>query len=218
MMPQQQPAPDAEALQELGRASVEIVHDIKNQLNGLKLYATFLRRRFERDARPADELETVNKIIAGLERAAADTNLLVRFGRTPELSRAPGTDLARLVRDAASDADTITTAGENFQGDFDAQKLGEALAEITRAARERAAADRRVSISMAREETDEGAFAVVEWLGLKEAPGGKSIFGALDGVGALRTALAAKIIQAHGGTVAQRGAAVSARIPLSSDK
>jgi nitrogen fixation/metabolism regulation signal transduction histidine kinase len=218
MMPQQQPAQDAEALQELGRASVEVVHDIKNQLNGLKLYATFLRKRFEREARPADELETVNKIIAGLERAAADTNLLVRFGRPLELSRSPRTDLARLVGDAAGDGEMMNEGGENFQGDFDAQKLGEALAEITRAARERAAADKRVSLSLAREDAGGGAFAVIEWRGLKVAPGGEGIFGALDGVGALRAALAAKIIRAHGGTVDQRGGEVVARIPLSSDE
>jgi signal transduction histidine kinase len=217
MMPQQQPTQDTEALQELGRASVEVVHDIKNQLNGLKLYATFLRKRFEREARPADELETVNKIIAGLERAAADTNLLVRFGRPLELTRAPRTDLARLVREAAGDVEIFTTEGENFQGDFDAVKLGEALTEITHASRERAA-DQRVSISLRREDADGGVFAVVEWRGLKVGPGGKGIFGALDGVSALRAALAAKIIRAHGGTIEQRGGEVVARIPLSSDK
>ena len=216
MMPQQQPAQDTEALQELGRASVEVVHDIKNQLNGLKLYATFLRKRFEREARPADELETVNKIIAGLERAAADTNLLVRFGRPLELSRAPRTDLARLVHEAAGD-DMINVESENFQGDFDAVKLGEALTEITHAARERAA-DQRVSMSLRREDADGVAFALVEWRGLKVAPGGKEIFGALDGVSALRAALAAKIIRAHGGTIEQRGGEIVAHIPLGGDR
>jgi signal transduction histidine kinase len=101
MTPQQQPTHDAAALQELGRASVEVVHDIKNQLNGLKLYATFLRKRAERDQRPTDEVETVNKIIAGLERAAEEMNLLVRYGRTLELRRA-SQDLAEIVRAAAT--------------------------------------------------------------------------------------------------------------------
>ena len=44
---------DQESLQALGRASVQIVHDLKNQLNGLKLYATFLRKRMEKSERPA---------------------------------------------------------------------------------------------------------------------------------------------------------------------
>jgi hypothetical protein len=35
---------DIDKLQDLGRASIQIVHDLKNQLNGLKLYATFLRK------------------------------------------------------------------------------------------------------------------------------------------------------------------------------
>ena len=38
---------------------MQIVHDLKNQLNGLKLYATFLRRRIEKNERPGDEQETI---------------------------------------------------------------------------------------------------------------------------------------------------------------
>ncbi|MCV5148143.1 hypothetical protein OFB99_26195, partial [Escherichia coli] len=64
------PTDDREALLELGRASVEIVHDIKNQLGGLKLYVTFLRRRAVAEGRAADELETLDKLRAGLDRAA----------------------------------------------------------------------------------------------------------------------------------------------------
>src|ERR1044071_9154250 len=61
---------DAETLRELGIASVQVVHDLKNQLNGLKLYATFLRKRMEKAERPADEPETIAQLIAGLERGA----------------------------------------------------------------------------------------------------------------------------------------------------
>ncbi len=57
---------DTQALSELGRASVQIIHDLKNQLNGLKLYATFLRKRMEKTERPAHEQETISKLIAGL--------------------------------------------------------------------------------------------------------------------------------------------------------
>ena len=49
------------ALEDLGRATLQVVHDLKNQLNGIKLYATFLRKRLERDERSAEERETVNK-------------------------------------------------------------------------------------------------------------------------------------------------------------
>ncbi|MCA1618075.1 MAG: hypothetical protein LC795_01925 [Acidobacteria bacterium] len=102
---------DAETLRDLGSASVQIVHDLKNQLNGLKLYATFLRKRLEKAGRPEDEQETVSKLISGLERAAADMNVLVRYGRSVELRRQPGTDLARLLADAAEGAPFETATG-----------------------------------------------------------------------------------------------------------
>ncbi|HKZ02481.1 MAG TPA: hypothetical protein VJ180_09595, partial [Pyrinomonadaceae bacterium] len=72
---------DQDSLQNLGRASVQIVHDLKNQLNGLKLYATFLRRRMEKSDRPTDEQETVAKLLMGLDRAASDLSTLVQYGR-----------------------------------------------------------------------------------------------------------------------------------------
>src|SRR5438034_3328788 len=93
---------DNESLCALGRASVQIVHDLKNQLNGLKLYATFLRKRLEKGERPADELETVNKLIAGLDRAAADLSLIVEFGQPLELKKQAGTDLEKLMRGVAA--------------------------------------------------------------------------------------------------------------------
>lgn len=214
MTPQQQPAPDAEALQELGRASVEIVHDIKNQLNGLKLYATFLRRRCERDERPADELETVNKIIAGLDRAAEDLATLVRFGRPLELKRTPPTDLAEIVR-AACEGAQLETVGDDFRGDFDRDQLRDALRALGASAR--AAGGDPNAVTLRREESPEGAHAVVEWHGLKTT-GAKEIFRALDGNDSLRAALAAKIVRAHGGDIEQRDEVISVRIPLRRDE
>src|SRR5882762_11973750 len=93
---------DNESLWALGRASVQIVHDLKNQLNGLKLYATFLRKRMEKGERPADELETINKLIAGLDRTARDASMIVEYGRPLELKKQPGTDLEKLARDVAA--------------------------------------------------------------------------------------------------------------------
>ncbi|HYE64669.1 MAG TPA: hypothetical protein VD966_03740, partial [Pyrinomonadaceae bacterium] len=97
MRPLKSEAQDTNTLQELGRASAQIVHDLKNQLNGLKLYATFLRKRMEKSERPADERETIDKLITGLERAAADLTALVRYGRPVELRRQPGIDLFKIL-------------------------------------------------------------------------------------------------------------------------
>ena len=71
---------DKHALGALGRASVQIVHDLKNQLNGLKLYATFLRKRMEKTERPEDELDTIRKLIAGLDRTADDLSMISEYG------------------------------------------------------------------------------------------------------------------------------------------
>ncbi len=205
---------DAETLRDLGSASVQIVHDLKNQLNGLKLYATFLRKRMERSERPADELETIAKLISGLERAAADMNVLVRYGRPVELRRQPGTDLARLVADSAAGA-AVETEGGPFEGDFDPVLLAEALKSISAGVRgESADGDDGATPVRLR---GEGSAALVEWqgaAGASEGSDGEDPFRSLAGAQGLRMALAAKIVRAHGGEVLREGAVVRARLPL----
>ena len=211
MKPQQQPAADSAALEQLGRASVQVVHDLKNQLNGLKLYATFLRKRAARPERPADELETVEKIIAGLERAAADTNALVRFGRPVELNTLPGSDLAQIL--AAAGADTSPAPGQVLRGDFDAQLLTEAFRIIGAAVAGKDAAA-RPSVRLSREDDGGDArAAVLEW---ETAQGARIIDAAasLSGSDGLRVALATKIVRAHGGRLEPAANSLRVRLPL----
>src|ERR1044071_9574419 len=94
---------ETERLQDLGRASMQIVHDLKNQLNGLKLYATFLRRRIEKSERPGDEQETVGKLINGLNRAAEDQSLIVRYGLPVELKKLAGVAVNKLLQGACGE-------------------------------------------------------------------------------------------------------------------
>jgi signal transduction histidine kinase len=215
---------DTDALVELGRASVQIVHDLKNQVNGLKLYATFLRKRMEKTERPADELETINKIMAGLERTAADMNTLVRFGRPLELQRQPRLDLAALLA-AATEGDFAPQAGHDgdaYRGDFDAPALSDALRSVHASARQLAAKDASPDIDLRR--ADDGAAtngatpsALIEWRGIR--PGGDhDIFNSFNGGAGLRLALAAKVIHAHGGAVEQAPDALRVRLPLRSDE
>jgi signal transduction histidine kinase len=201
---------DAETLRDLGSASVQIVHDLKNQMNGLKLYATFLRKRMEKAERPADEVETVAKLISGLERAAADMNVLVRFGRALELRRQPGTDLARLLQDSADGAQ-VETDGGPFEGDFDPVLLAEALKNITAGAfSESVHADGASRVRL----SGDGAGAVVEWQSAAADSDGEDPFRSLAGAAGLRMALAAKIVRAHGGEVSREGGQIRARLPL----
>src|SRR5438477_3831311 len=154
---------DNDALRALGRASVQIVHDLKNQLNGLKLYATFLRKRMEKGERPADEQETISKLIAGLERAAADMTLLVRYGRPLDLRRQSGTDLAKLLADAAPGA---RVADGSYEGDFDPALLAEALKNITRGGRgEVREGEEGAAVQLRRDVSGAESAAVIEWRG-----------------------------------------------------
>ena len=207
---------DAEALQELGRASVQIVHDLKNQLNGLKLYATFLRKRLEKTEGRADELDTVNKLLAGLERAAADMNTLVRYGRPVELRRAPHADLRRILA-AALEREPDTSGSEPCAGEFDQAALTDALKSIdaTLAAASQNAA--RPTVHLRREDAHGASVGVIEWRGVQAtgSPEGNP-FESFAGSQGLRLALAAKLIRAHGGSVEHDTGAVRVRIPLES--
>jgi signal transduction histidine kinase len=209
MKPLKSEIQDDDTLRALGSASVQIVHDLKNQLNGLKLYATFLRKRMEKSERPADELETVAKLIQGLERAASDMTLLVRYGRPVELKRQPGTDLARLLSETA-DGLRVTAGAGPFEGEFDPTLLTEALKNITDGVR----GDGAGEVSLRREEADGRAAAVIEWRGPAGADDGGDPFRSFSGGPGLRLALAARIIREHGGEAAREGDTLRARLPL----
>ncbi|MGB8508225.1 MAG: hypothetical protein WCD76_07465 [Pyrinomonadaceae bacterium] len=206
---------DDETLRELGSASVQIVHDLKNQLNGLKLYATFLRKRMEKSERPADEQETVAKLIAGLERAAGDMTLLVRLGRPIELRRQPGTDLARVLENAKGERAVEVEPG-SYAGSFDVAALEDALKTISGGGRTTGdAQDATLPSIHLRRDDDAGApAAVIEWSGITQSGEGADLFASFNGGSGLRMALAGKIIKAHGGDVSHHSDTLRARLPL----
>jgi signal transduction histidine kinase len=213
MKPLKSQVQDAETLRELGGASVQIVHDLKNQLNGLKLYATFLRKRLEKAERPADEIETLAKLIAGLERAAGDMTMLVRYGRELELRRHDA-DLARILAEAADGASFHNEAG-SCEGDFDPMLLSEALKSITNWGRTSDAAADGAEVVLRREPKGAEPTAVIEWRGGDErAADTQDPFRSFTGGAGLRMALAARIIRAHGGEVSHDRGRITARLPL----
>lgn len=213
---------DSETLQDLGRASIQIVHDLKNQLNGLKLYATFLRRRIEKSERPDDEQETIGKLIAGLDRAASDLATIVEYGRKIELKKQPGFEVQKVLRTVCSTFDgpggeiVVDSSSDSVQGSFDPLKLTDAFKWISAAAvKNRLPNDDRgdvtpVSVKVAAVDNED---AIIEWSGLRKLD--HDPFHSFVGSEEIRLALAAKIIEAHGGSAKLAEDRFVVQLPLS---
>lgn len=219
---------DNEALQNLGQASLQVIHDLKNHLNGLKLYATFLKRRIEKGDRPADELETVDKLMAGIDRAAVDLSSLVKYGRPIALKKQPKVDLKEVLcrvlatlneneslnsRPSESGVD-VDLAPEPCVGEFDPGALAEALQFISvRALQMRSRQElARLKISLKLESTKSTSNAVIEWSRIH--PQDQDPFRSFVGGDAVRMSLAARLIEAHAGSAEHKDGLLSVRLPL----
>jgi len=214
---------ETERLQDLGRASMQIVHDLKNQLNGLKLYATFLRKRIEKGDRPEDEQETIGKLISGLDRAASDLSTIVEYGREIELKKQPGFDLQKVVRSICSQLNDSASPvvceaeSEPLVGNLDPTRLTDALNWISTGAlkhQQNGDAPGVITVMVRRSEhaADE---ATIEWLGL--APIDHDPFRSFVGSDEIRMSLAAKIVEAHGGSAQYEGSRFLVTVPLAQE-
>lgn len=213
------------ALEDLGRATLQIVHDLKNQLNGLKLYATFLRKRLEREDRATEERETLVKLIAGLDRAARDMTALVRYSRPVELHPLPHADLKELisravrgvtVRPGANVSLACEIESSPLYGEFDPAALSEALQALTDEAVNSlpSTGGGEVSLHARRADGVKSTEAVIEWRGVKLAGRNHSLR-ASESYGTVYTAQAARIIEAHGGRFECEPDTMRAWLPLS---
>jgi len=205
----------------LGRASVIIVHDIKNQLNGLKLYATFLRKRLDRDERPQDERETVAKLMAGLDRAANDLTAIVRYAQPQNLKCQKRVDLLRLVSKALDEPTIEPSFKEDFtafadthpeamHGDFDSSALINAI----KAFAERASAVSNTHpLRLAVDRVNDSHQARIEWR-VNFPVNTQDPFSPPEGIASMRLALAARTIEAHGGRVEHDATGLRVWVPL----
>ena len=183
---------------------MQIVHDLKNQLNGLKLYATFLRRRIEKTERPGDEQETIGKLIQGLDRAADDLSTIVKYGQPVELKKQRGVEVDKLLRGVCATSNEggsrifVDSGSGPVQGNFDLFKLTDAFKWLCAGAmKHRQNQDEGGEIFVTTKSSD-GARAVIEWSGLRELD--HDPFRSFAGSDEIKLALAAKIIDAHGGS------------------
>ncbi|MFN2492925.1 MAG: hypothetical protein ABR501_08585 [Pyrinomonadaceae bacterium] len=220
---------DSNALRVLGRATVQIVHDLKNQLNGLKLYATFLRKRMEKRDGPADELETIRKLISGLDRTATDLSLIVEYGQPLELEKSTGTDLAKIMTAVASSlsdglspgpalAESIVIDGQSgpMIGEFDSARLSKALKSISLGAMKlitNKPPQQKLTIHLKSELIEARRNGVIEWQGFHALD--HDPFHSFAGSDEIRMSLAARIVEAHGGSAERQDGALRVRLPLS---
>ena len=195
---------ETERLQDLGRASMQIVHDLKNQLNGLKLYATFLRRRIEKGERPGDEQETIGKLINGLDRAAEDLSTIVKYGQPVELKKQSGVELDKVLRgicasfNEAGSRVVLDLGPGSVQGNLDLFKLTDAFKWLCAGAVKLKQNQEEAGEIFVTTKSSDDARAVIEWSGLR--PLDHDPFRSFAGSDEIKLALAAKIIEAHGGS------------------
>ena len=198
---------------------MQIVHDLKNQLNGLKLYATFLRRRIEKGDHPGDEQETVVKLINGLNRAAEDLSLIVRYGQPVELKKQAGVDVNRLLQGACANSAELggevvmQSNSEAIQGNFDHFKLADAFKYLCAGAvKHKQTQDGTGEVTVTTKPANAGQ-VLIEWSGLRQLD--HDPFRSFAGSEEIKLALAARIIEAHGGTAKFIDEKFAVELPLS---
>ena len=213
MTPATAKAIDISELEDLGRATLQIVHDLKNQLNGIKLYATFLRKRFDSENRPSEEREILAKLIDGLDRAAREMTTLVRYSRPVELRRRHA-NLRKIVLEAAlsSNSEALEPA---FNGEFDPDALSEAFRFLTQhAVSHSSSRDRnQITVHLNRSGVTNSPEAMVEWHA--KFDNCSHPFGSDHKYESVHAALATRIIEAHGGRIEFSSDAIRAWLPLS---
>ena len=203
---------------------MQIIHDIKNQLNGLKLYATYLRKRMEKIEEANELQETLGKLIGGIDRAANDLNVLVQYGRPVALSKHPGIDIQKLMRTVAAswtdsnsgeaNCELVINSGDALVGEFDPTALTEAFRAISIGASKAGLRDKpeTVRVEIASKEISGVQCAIIEW-----QPANFSAddpFRSFNGSEAIRMALAARIIEAHGGSAKYQNQSLLVCLPL----
>ncbi len=213
MIPATAKARDTSELEDLGRATLQIVHDLKNQLNGIKLYATFLRKRWESREEALEEREILEKLIAGLDRAAAEMSALVRYSQPVELRR-QRTNLTTIVLEAVPSS-ICEPSNQFLYGEFDPKALSEAFRSLTEHAVSRVSSRdlNQLAIRLNRSDSANPPEAIVEWRTAKFQEHGQT--GLVNNYPSMHAALAAKIIEAHGGRVEFGADAIRAWLPLS---
>lgn len=99
------PGSEAALLVQIGRLTSRLIHDFKNQMGGLKLYASYLKKRLaaaELGVAGKESAEIADKIIESLNTMAETATLVSRLTKPVELRREVG-NLAELIAQVMND-------------------------------------------------------------------------------------------------------------------
>ena len=213
---------------ETGRVAARLIHDFKNQLGGLKLYATYLQKRF---ADNAEGVEIAGKIAQGLNEMAEQAAILNQLSRPLELRMEKG-DPALIIEQVVSRLQSRASAKRakitlNLVPDapritFDSRQIGAALESIISRAVDATLEDGKVEISLRRR--DEALQVEIKDNGATLDDNQRlRFFDPLAGDRlnkiALGLAMARRIIEKHGGRISARadtsaGTIVEVRLSL----
>jgi len=206
---------------ETGRMAARLIHDFKNQLGGLKLYAAYLQKRF---AENAEGMEVAEKIAQGLNEMAEQAAILNKLCRPLELRMEPN-DPAPVVEQAVSRLwpkasvkrvkMTCDLKPGAPQFPFDSRQIGEALEAIISRAVDASPEGGEIGISLRRR--DEALRVEIKDNGATlDDERRLRFFDPLAGDRVNRTALglamARRIIERHGGQVSARADASAGTI------
>lgn len=212
---------EEEILIETGRMAARLIHDFKNQLGGLKLYAAYLQKRF---ADNAEGVEIAGKIAQGLNEMAEQAAILNKLTRPLELRMEP-CDAASLLEQAASglrsraDARRVKIECE-FEPNapqtlLDARQIATALESIIARAVNAAPEGGEVKVSLWRR--DEALQIEIEDNGATLDDDQRLVFfnplaGARINQTSLGLAMARRIVEKHGGRISARANTVAGTI------
>jgi signal transduction histidine kinase len=206
---------DAEAIRDLGVAVLQVVHDIKNQLNGIKLYTSFLRKRLEKNNPGGEELETVQKLSDTVDRAVSDMVNLGLLGKPIELKLKRDQDLSALLETICSQ---FSLRLESEQGpiliEADQERVSESLKTIMSFCSQSDAKEQEQHpfVILGTDKIN-NTQAIIECHNLHLRTD-LNPFKSFKGSESLRLALAARIIRLHGGRIDLQSNLIRLVLPL----
>ncbi len=202
-------------LLELGRLTSRLIHDFRNQMGGLKLYASYLKKRLAgADAAGQEGAEIADKIIDGLNTMAEHATLVSRMTRPVELRCETGDLLALIeqivgeqrLRAAPRQVQLVSElATDTFELPFDTQQLHAALTALLARAIEVSPPQTTVRVTLQREASD-CVLSLTDAGVLLTDTQRAALFDFLTherlNKNALELAHAKRVIEAHGGALA----------------